>query len=183
MFQRNLLPPSSGYNSLLKEETAGSSATSVPAYRTVSSHPIFLCLAFHISYLFIEYCYVTITAYRLPSISWGIRVKNVATSGGIQVGIECKWVKWCEVNWCDLCEVIWFWREVKWVLGDKSTMHIRVTLYCGYLIILWLFNLVCILYCGCFNLFYNVWVYILYRYAQSTQHKNILFLFVLSAPV
>jgi len=44
------------------------------------------------------------------------------------------------------------------VLGDKSTMHIRVTLYWGYLIVLWLFHLVCILYSGCFNLFCNMWV-------------------------
>jgi len=33
-----------------------------------------------------------------------------------------------------------------------------VTLYWGYLIILWLFHLMCIFYCGCFNLFCNVWV-------------------------
>ena len=44
------------------------------------------------------------------------------------------------------------------VLGNKSTMHIRVTLYSGYLIVLRLFYLVCILYCGCFNLFCNMWV-------------------------
>jgi len=44
------------------------------------------------------------------------------------------------------------------VLGDKSTMHIRVTLYLGYLIILRIFYLVCVLYCGCFNLFCNIWV-------------------------
>jgi hypothetical protein len=44
------------------------------------------------------------------------------------------------------------------VLGDKNTMHIRVTLYCGYLIVLCLLYLVCVLYCGCFNLFCNVWV-------------------------
>jgi hypothetical protein len=42
------------------------------------------------------------------------------------------------------------------VLGDKSTMYIRVTLCWGYLIVLWLFHLVCILYCGCCNLFCNV---------------------------
>ena len=51
------------------------------------------------------------------------------------------------------------WSEMKWVryvevLGDKITMHIRLTLYWGYLILLWLFYLVCILYCGCFNLFF-----------------------------
>ena len=32
--------------------------------------------------------------------------------------------------------------------------------YWGCLIVLWLFYLVCILYCGCFNLFCNVWVYV-----------------------
>jgi len=37
-------------------------------------------------------------------------------------------------------------------------MYIRLTLYWGYMILLWLFLLVCILYCGCFNLFYNLWV-------------------------
>ena len=44
------------------------------------------------------------------------------------------------------------------VLGDKSTLYIRVTLYWGYLIVLWLFHLVCILYCGCLNWFCDVWV-------------------------
>jgi len=39
------------------------------------------------------------------------------------------------------------------VNGDKITMYIRVTLYWRYLIVLWLFYLVCILYCGCLNLF------------------------------
>jgi len=63
------------------------------------------------------------------------------------------------VNWRDLCEVILFWSEVSYdeVLGDKS-MHIRVTLYWGYLIVLWPFHLVCILYCGCLNWFRYVWV-------------------------
>ena len=37
-------------------------------------------------------------------------------------------------------------------------MYIKVTLYWGYLTVLWLFHLVCILYCGCFNFFRNVWV-------------------------
>jgi hypothetical protein len=43
-------------------------------------------------------------------------------------------------------------------LGHKSTIYIMVTLYWGYLIVLWLFHLVCVLYCVCFNLFCNVWV-------------------------
>jgi hypothetical protein len=74
-------------------------------------------------------------------------------------------VKWCGVNWRGLCEVILFWSEVKWsevsygeFLGDKSALYIMVTWYWGCLIVLWLFHLVCILYCGCFNLVCNVWV-------------------------
>ena len=79
-------------------------------------------------------------------------------------------LKWSDVEWTDVIYVKGFyfevkWREVKWsevsyieVLGDKSTMHIRVTLYWGYLIVLWLFYLVCILYCGGFDLFCNVCV-------------------------
>jgi hypothetical protein len=72
--------------------------------------------------------------------------------------------------------VKWFylkvkWSEVKWsevsygeVLADKGAMYITVTLYCGHLIILWLFYLgisctVCFnLYCGGFIVFCNVWV-------------------------
>jgi hypothetical protein len=54
------------------------------------------------------------------------------------------------------------WSEVKWcngeVRGVKSTMYIRVTLHWGYLIVLWMFYVVCVLYCGCFNLFCNVCV-------------------------
>jgi hypothetical protein len=44
------------------------------------------------------------------------------------------------------------------VLGDKSTMYVSVTLHRGYLNVLCLFHLVCILYYGCFNLFCNVWM-------------------------
>jgi hypothetical protein len=41
--------------------------------------------------------------------------KNIVTSKGIQVWIECKnEVKWCELNWRDLRKVILFLREVKW---------------------------------------------------------------------
>jgi len=72
---------------------------------------------------------------------------------------------WSVVMWSELTR---FYFEVKWsdvsyseVLGDKSVMYNRVTLY---LIILWLFHLgtsctVCFnLYCVCFNLFCNVCV-------------------------
>ena len=105
------------------------------------------------------------------------RVKNVVTSKGIQMGIECnKWsdVKCSDVGWSDVIYVKWFcfefkWNEVKWnygeVLEDKVAMHIKVTLHWGYLTVLWLFYLVCILYsgyfnlyCGCFNLFCNVFM-------------------------
>jgi len=102
-------------------------------------------------------------------------------------------VKWfCfEVKWC---EVILFgsevmWSDVEWtnviyvklfcyqgkrsevsyveVLEDKSTIHIGVTLYCGYLIVLWLFYLECILYCGCFNLLCNVWLCVRVGFVMS----------------
>ena len=61
------------------------------------------------------------------------------------------------MSWRDMCELILFWSEVSYVEvhRNKSTMHIRVTLCWGYLIVLWLFYLVCILYCDCFNLFCN----------------------------
>jgi len=42
------------------------------------------------------------------------------------------------------------------ILGDKSTLYIMVTLYSGYLIVLSIFHLVCILYCGCLNWFCDV---------------------------
>ena len=56
-----------------------------------------------------------------------------------------------------------FWSSVKrselrWSSWRQSTMHIRLTLYWGYLIVVWLFHLVCILCCGCLNWFCNVWV-------------------------
>jgi len=43
------------------------------------------------------------------------------------------------------------------VLGDKGALYIRVTLYWRYLILLWLFHLVCILYCVCLNFFCDMW--------------------------
>ena len=65
-----------------------------------------------------------------------------------------------------MCE--WFYFEVMWsevcygeVLGDKGTMYIRVTIYGGYLIVLWLFHVVCILCYGCFNLFLSVGVLVI----------------------
>jgi len=62
-------------------------------------------------------------------------------------------VMWSVVMWSEMACFVWSnfilkWSEVKWsevsygeVLGDKSTMYIRVTLYWGYLIILWPFHL------------------------------------------
>jgi hypothetical protein len=54
-----------------------------------------------------------------------------------------------EFMWSDfIIYVKWCYFEVKWsevsygaVLGDKSAMYIRVILYWGYLIVLWLFHL------------------------------------------
>jgi len=72
---------------------------------------------------------------------------------------EFKWGlsvnKWSNVKCSD---VEWSGMSYGEILGDESTMYIRVTLYWGYLIVLWLFHLLCVLYCGCFNLFCNVWV-------------------------
>jgi len=61
-----------------------------------------------------------------------------------------KWsdVKCSDVGWTDVIYVKWFYLEVKWsevgcgeVPVDKGAMCIRVTLYWGYLFILWLFYL------------------------------------------
>ena len=56
--------------------------------------------------------------------------------------------KWSDVMWSELMWFVWSDLILKWsqvsygeVLGDKNAMYIRVTLYWGYLIILWLFNL------------------------------------------
>ena len=92
-----------------------------------------------------------------------------------------KWidVKCSDVVWIDVIYVKWLCFEVKWsevsyieVLGDKSRMHIIVTLYWGYLIVLWLFYLVCILYCGCFNWFCNVWACVIVGFEMYGSFDN-----------
>ena len=52
-------------------------------------------------------------------------------------------MQWCGVNWRGLCEVILFRSEVGYgeVHVDKGAVYIRVTLYWGYVIVLWLFHL------------------------------------------
>ena len=76
--------------------------------------------------------------------------------------VELSDVEWSDVEWTDVIYVKWFfkWSEVSYgeILEDKSTVYIKVALYWGYWIVLWLFHLVSILYCGCFNLFCNVCV-------------------------
>ena len=79
-------------------------------------------------------------------------LENTHTCMRTHVKLNCtcfhkNYFKWVTVN------------EVSYghVLGDKSTIYIRVNLYWGYLIVLWLLYLVCILYCGCLNLLRNVW--------------------------
>jgi len=37
--------------------------------------------------------------------------------------------------------------EFRWMFVDKNNMYFGVTLYCEYLIVLWLFHLVFVLYC------------------------------------
>jgi hypothetical protein len=48
--------------------------------------------------------------------------------------------------------------RVQSFLGNKTTVYIGDILYWGYLMVLWLFQLVCVLCCGCFNWFSNVCV-------------------------
>jgi len=76
---------------------------------------------------------------------------------------EVMWsaVMWSEPMWFVWRDFVFKWSEVSYgeVVGDKSTMYIRVTFYWGYLFVLRLFHLVYILYCGGFNLFCNVWVF------------------------
>ena len=54
---------------------------------------------------------------------------------------------WSELTWFMWSDFVFKWSVVQFskvsygeVLGDKSTMYIRVTLYSGYLIVLWLFH-------------------------------------------
>ena len=74
-------------------------------------------------------------------------------------------LKCSDVKWTGVIYVRWYlflkWNEVSYgeVPGDKSTMYITMTFYWEYLIVLWLLHLVCVLCCGCFNLFCNVWVF------------------------
>ena len=105
--------------------------------------------------------------YWTPLLEYSL-LKNVRL---ISQSIECgegglKVNKCSDVEWTDMIYVKWFYFGVKWiemsyveVLGDKSTMYIKATFYWGYLIVLWLFYLVSILYCVCFNLFCNVCVW------------------------
>ena len=66
---------------------------------------------------------------------------------------------WSKLMWFMWSDFILKWSEVSYgeVFGDKNAMYIGVTSYWGYLIVLWLISVECILYCGCFNLFCNVW--------------------------
>ena len=94
-----------------------------------------------------------------------VMCSDVEWSDVIYVKWLCCEVMWSDVEWSDVIYVKWLCFEVMWsevsyaeILRDKSNMHIRVTLYWSYLIVLRLSYLVCILYCGCFSLFCNVWV-------------------------
>ena len=64
---------------------------------------------------------------------------------------------WGEWTWFIWSDFILTWSEVSYgeVLGDKTTVHFRVTLKWGYFIELLLFYLVCILWCD-FNWFCNM---------------------------
>ena len=73
-----------------------------------------------------------------------------------------KCVKCSDVEWTDVIYVKRFCFEVKWVtlqsLGTKVPCTVGWPYIGGIFIVLWLFHFVCVLYCGCFNLFCNVWV-------------------------
>jgi hypothetical protein len=61
-------------------------------------------------------------------------------------GSEGKWsdVRWSGVKWSEVSEMKWLkWSEVSYgkFIVDKVAMYIKMTLYCGHLIILWLFHL------------------------------------------
>ena len=88
-------------------------------------------------------------------------------SKGLEVVFECKSVKWCGVNWRDLCvsDFVLKWSEVKCVTVKFLGTKVPCTLGWPYtegtwLYVLWLLHVVCILCCGCFNLFCNVRVYV-----------------------
>ena len=107
-------------------------------------------------------------------VKWsGVKCSDVEWNDVIYVKWFCFEVKWSDVKcsdveWTDVIYVKWFYFELKWSgvkwselrrsSWGQNTTHIRVTLYWGYLIVLWLFYLACVLYCGCFNLFCNMWV-------------------------
>ena len=95
------------------------------------------------------------------------RVKNVVSNRGIQVWVEFE-VKWCEVNWSDICEVTSFlkWSGVRLkFLGTEVPSTLRWTytegiwLYCDYFI--WCVSCTVVVLtgfvmCGC------VYVWVLY---------------------
>jgi len=75
-------------------------------------------------------------------------IKNVWNYFSVISEVMWSVVMWSELMWFMWSDFILKWSELKWsemsygeVLGDKSVMYIRVTLYWGHLIILWLFNL------------------------------------------
>ena len=78
----------------------------------------------------------------------------------IYYNFTSNWISFFKWFYFEVKSSVLKWNEVSYgeVPEDKIAMYIRVTLYWGYLIVLWLFHLVCTLYCGCFKLFCNVWV-------------------------
>ena len=161
-------------NTLLKSRLQSCSQTDVAtkhSYFTIYKRQLYQIGMILLGSLLYEEEYKTKRTYcRLTSV-FPLSTKHFYTEGS-----ECrykqrafKWGlsvnKWSDVEWTDVVYVKWSCVELKWneviygeVLGDKSTMHISVTVYWGYLVVLWLFHLVCILYCGCCNLFCGVWV-------------------------
>jgi hypothetical protein len=71
------------------------------------------------------------------------RIPSLTMRGGILDGVMWSVVMWGELTWYMWSDFILKWSEVSYgeVLVDKGAIYIRVTLYCGHLIILWLFHL------------------------------------------
>jgi hypothetical protein len=97
-------------------------------------------------------------------------------------------VIWSELTWFMWSDFVLKWSEMSYgeFLSDNSILYFSVTLYWGYFSVLWLFHLVCILYCGGFNLFCNVWFLgniFTCIYCDLLFHLRIIFLLFLSVLV
>jgi hypothetical protein len=82
----------------------------------------------------------TVVQRALLRTIWWAQSKWWTVKPGYEINRPRMWGELTSFMWSDF---IWKWSEVSYgeVLVDKGAMYIRVTLYCGHLIILWLFHL------------------------------------------